>query len=83
MLIIGLISKDGLRKRETYTFRSGIAAGVFATSSYAIVVWSMQFIEIAYVSSIREISIVFATSAIAFPILSLSATVITTSSAVV
>ena len=61
LLIIGLISKDGLRKRETYTVRSGIAAGVFATSSYAIVVWSMQFIEIAYVSSIREISIVFAT----------------------
>ena len=60
LLIIGLISKDGLRKRETYTFRSGIAAGVFATSSYAIVVWSMQFIERAYVSSIREISIVFA-----------------------
>ncbi len=60
LLIIGLISKDGLRKRETYTFRSGIAAGVFATSSYAIIVWSMQFIEIAYVSSIREISIVFA-----------------------
>ena len=60
LLIIGLVSKDGLRKRETYTFRSGIAAGVFATSSYAIVVWSMQFIEIAYVSSIREISIVFA-----------------------
>ena len=60
LLIIGLISKDGLQKRETYTFRSGIAAGVFATSSYAIVVWSMQFIEIAYVSSIREISIVFA-----------------------
>ena len=60
LLIIGLISKDGLRKRETYTFRSGIAAGVFATSSYAIVVWSMKFIEIAYVSSIREISIVFA-----------------------
>ena len=60
LLIIGLISKDGLRRRETYTFRSGIAAGVFATSSYAIVVWSMQFIEIAYVTSIREISIVFA-----------------------
>ncbi|MDA9742074.1 DMT family transporter [Pelagibacteraceae bacterium] len=60
LLVIGLISKDGLRKRETYTFKSGIAAGVFATSSYAIVVWSMQFIEIAYVSSIREISIVFA-----------------------
>tara|TARA_B100002052_G_C15762997_1_gene543265 strand:- start:147 stop:647 length:501 start_codon:yes stop_codon:yes gene_type:complete len=61
LLIIGLISKDGLRKRETYTIKSGIAAGIFATTSYAIVVWGMQFIEIAYVSSIREISIVFAT----------------------
>ena len=61
LLIIGLISKNGLRKTETYNFSSGIAAGIFATSSYAIVVWSMQFIEIAYVSSIREISIVFAT----------------------
>ena len=60
LFIIGLISKDGLRKRETYTIGSGIAAGIFATTSYAIVVWGMQFIEIAYVSSIREISIVFA-----------------------
>ena len=60
LLVIGLISKNGLRKTETYNFSSGIAAGIFATSSYAIVVWSMQFIEIAYVSSIREISIVFA-----------------------
>ena len=60
LLIIGLISKDGLRKRETYTITSGIAAGIFATTSYAIVVWGMQFIEIAYVSSIREISIFFA-----------------------
>ena len=60
LLIIGLISKNGLRKTETYNFSSGITAGIFATSSYAIVVWSMQFIEIAYVSSIREISIVFA-----------------------
>ena len=61
LLVIGLISKNGLRKTETYNFSSGIIAGIFATSSYAIVVWSMQFIEIAYVSSIREISIVFAT----------------------
>ena len=60
MFIIGLISKNGLRKRESYSVKSGVAAGIFATSSYAIVVWGMQFIEIAYVSSIREISIVFA-----------------------
>ncbi len=60
LFIIGLISKNGLRKRESYTIKLGVAAGIFATSSYAIVVWGMQFIEIAYVSSIREISIVFA-----------------------
>ena len=60
LFIIGLISKNGLRKRESYSIKSGVAAGIFATSSYAIVVWGMQFIEIAYVSSIREISIVFA-----------------------
>jgi len=60
LFIIGLISKDGLRKRESYSVKSGVAAGIFATSSYGIVVWGMQFIEIAYVSSIREISIVFA-----------------------
>ena len=60
LFIIGLISKNGLRKRDSYTIKLGVAAGIFATSSYAIVVWGMQFIEIAYVSSIREISIVFA-----------------------
>ena len=53
-------SKKGLRDRNSYTIKSGIAAGFFATSSYALVVWGMQFIEIAYVSSIREISIVIA-----------------------
>ena len=36
-------------------------AGVLAILGYGLVVWSMQFIEIAYVSSIREVSIVLAT----------------------
>lgn len=60
LLIISIFSKKGLRDRSSYTIKSGIAAGFFATSSYALVVWGMQFIEIAYVSSIREISIVIA-----------------------
>ena len=60
LLVISIFSKKGLRDRNSYTIKSGIAAGFFATSSYALVVWGMQFIEIAYVSSIREISIVIA-----------------------
>ncbi len=61
ILLIAIFSKNGLRKTHSYSIKSGIAAGIFATLSYAIVVWGMQFIEIAYVSSIREVSIVFAT----------------------
>tara|TARA_B100000029_G_C17498317_1_gene931768 strand:+ start:565 stop:1407 length:843 start_codon:yes stop_codon:yes gene_type:complete len=61
ILIIAIFSKNGLRKKNTYSIKSGIAAGFFATLSYSIVVWSMQYIEIAYVSSIREVSIIFAT----------------------
>tara|TARA_B100000029_G_scaffold356662_1_gene349471 strand:- start:1112 stop:1909 length:798 start_codon:yes stop_codon:yes gene_type:complete len=61
ILLISIFSKKGLRKKETYSIKSGISAGIFATLSYALVVWSMQFIEIAYVSGIREVSIVFAT----------------------
>ena len=41
--------------------KNGVVAGILAILGYGLVVWSMQFIEIAYVSSIREISIVFAT----------------------
>ena len=61
ILLISIFSKNGLRKKESYSIKSGILAGIFATLSYALVVWSMQFIEIAYVSGIREVSIVFAT----------------------
>ena len=38
-----------------------MAAGILAILGYGLVVWTMQFIEIAYVSSIRELSIVLAT----------------------
>tara|TARA_Y100001970_G_scaffold143075_1_gene175847 strand:- start:5088 stop:5873 length:786 start_codon:yes stop_codon:yes gene_type:complete len=61
ILIISIFSKNGLRKKNSYSLKKGIAAGIFATLSYSLVVWGMQFIEIAYVSSIREVSIIFAT----------------------
>lgn len=61
MLIYGIISKNGLRIRNSYSLFEGVIAGLLAILSYGLVVWSMQFIEIAYVSSIREVSIVLAT----------------------
>ena len=61
MLIYAIISKNGFRKKNTYRLIEGTSAGVLAILSYGLVVWSMQFIEIAYVSSIREVSIVLAT----------------------
>ena len=61
ILIYALISKNGFRKKNTYSLIEGTSAGVLAILGYGLVVWSMQFIEIAYVSSIREVSIVLAT----------------------
>ena len=39
----------------------GLASGLLAIISYGIVVWAMQYLAIAYVSSIREVSIILAT----------------------
>ena len=61
ILLYALISKNGLRKKNSYHLIDGIVAGVLAILGYGLVVWSMRFIEIAYVSSIREVSIVLAT----------------------
>jgi drug/metabolite transporter (DMT)-like permease len=61
MLIYAFFSQTGLRKKNSYKIRDGVAAGILAILGYGLVVWSMQFIEITYVSSIREISIVLAT----------------------
>lgn len=61
MLIYAFFSQTGLRKKNSYKVKDGIIAGILAILGYGLVVWSMQFIEIAYVSSIREISIVLAT----------------------
>ena len=61
MLIYAFFSQSGFKKKNSYKMKDGILAGILAILGYGLVVWSMQFIEIAYVSSIREISIVIAT----------------------
>ena len=62
LLIISIFSKEKLLSNlNTKIIFWGIPAGILAILSYGIVVWSMQYLEIAYVSSIRETSIVLAT----------------------
>ena len=62
LLLISIFSKEkllsNLNKKIIFW---GIPAGILAILSYGIVVWSMQHLEIAYVSSIRETSILLAT----------------------
>ena len=61
-LILSIFSKEKLLSNlNTKIIFWGIPAGILAILSYGIVVWSMQHLEIAYVSSIRETSIVLAT----------------------
>ena len=62
LLLISIFSKEKLLSNlNTKIISWGIPAGILAILSYGIVVWSMQYLEIAYVSSIRETSIVLAT----------------------
>jgi len=62
VLLFSLFSKDKPFKNPDKIFICwGIIAGILAILSYGLVVWSMQYLEIAYVSSIRESSIAFAT----------------------
>jgi len=61
VLSYALITNKGLRAKNTYSLMQGLCAGTLAILSYGLVVWAMQYIEIAYVSSVREFSIVIAT----------------------
>ena len=62
LLLISIFSKEKLLSNlNTKIIFWGIPAGILAILSYGIVVWSMQHLEIAYVSSTREISILLAT----------------------
>ena len=62
LLLISIFSKEKLLSNLNIKIISwGIPAGTLAILSYGIVVWSMQYLQIAYVSSIRETSIIIAT----------------------
>jgi drug/metabolite transporter (DMT)-like permease len=62
LLLISIFSKEKLFfNLNKNIILWGIPAGILAILSYGLVVWSMQYLEIAYVSSIRETSIVVAT----------------------
>ena len=60
-LIASLFFKNnGLRIVNKNLILTGVAFGILAPLAYGLAVWCMQFLPIAYVSSIREISIIFA-----------------------
>ena len=50
---------NGLRIVNKNLVLTGVAFGILAPLAYGLAVWCMQFLPIAYVSSIREISIIF------------------------
>ena len=52
---------NGLRIVNKNLILTGVAFGILAPLAYGLAVWCMQFLPIAYVSSMREISIIFAT----------------------
>ena len=52
---------NGLRIVNKNLVLTGVAFGILAPLAYGLAVWCMQFLPIAYVSSIRETSIIFAT----------------------
>ena len=61
-LIVSIMLKEkGLRKINKDLLIKGFGFGILAPLAYGLVVWCMQYLPIAYASSIRETSIIFAT----------------------
>ena len=61
-LVVSFFFKNnGLRKINKNLVFVGVIFGVLAPLAYGLAVWCMQFLPIAYVSSMRETSIIFAT----------------------
>jgi len=52
---------NGLRKINKDLLIKGLGFGILAPLAYGLVVWCMQYLPIAYASSIRETGIIFAT----------------------
>ena len=61
-LVVSFLFKDsGIRIINKNLIFTGILFGILAPLAYGLVVWCMQYLPIAYVSSLRESSIIFAT----------------------
>ena len=61
-LVASIMFKEkGLRKINKDLLIKGLGFGILAPLAYGLVVWCMQYLPIAYASSIRETSIIFAT----------------------
>ena len=56
-----MFKNNGLRKINKDLLVKGIIFGLLAPLAYGLVVWCMQYLPIAYASTIRETSIIFAT----------------------
>ena len=62
VLIASFLYKGtGLRKVNKGLFLKGVSFGILAPFAYGLVVWCMQYLPIAYASTMRETSIIFAT----------------------
>ena len=61
-LVVSFFFKNnGLRVVNKELIFTGISFGILAPLAYGLAVWCMQYLPIAYVSSMRETSIIFAT----------------------
>ena len=59
LFVSTLFKNNGLRVVNKNLVLIGVGFGVLAPLAYGLSVWCMQFLPIAYVSSIRETSIIF------------------------
>ena len=61
LVVSFLFRNSGIRVINKNLIFTGVLFGILAPLAYGIVVWCMQYLPIAYVSSLRESSIIFAT----------------------
>lgn len=58
---LALATRGRLIARLTHTqWRNGVGAGVLAFGSYSLVIWGMSRAPVAYVSALREVSVIVA-----------------------
>lgn len=52
--------RGGVREHLKRFWKSDITAGIIGSIGYAIIIWAMSFNKMAYVSALRETSVIFA-----------------------